>query len=247
MGGETATSLVEKYCTVKSNFCFNARESRPEFHFIPFSAKANKFNITGDGLMDSGSTYSLIPAASLPKAIINTLDQTDASVSGIAGTKVKTLGEFRALVSICGFQLPNVKFIVMDTNIPILLGQNIWQHARVDNYKINNQDGTLAMTGTVNSTKVVGSHSLKVLTAPGKLSWSMSQHCYMATDPVAEFDNESREPKVDPRSLKTLDEKLKWLKSEMNMSLSHSNRAELEEFADLVIEYRSIVSWHRHR
>ena len=121
MGGKTATSLVEKYCSVKSNYCFNARELRPEFHFIPFSAKANKFNISGDGLMDSGSTYSLLPASSLPKSIINSLDRTDASVSGIAGTKVKTLGEFRAIVSICGFELPNVKFIVMDTNIPILL------------------------------------------------------------------------------------------------------------------------------
>ena len=190
--------------------------------------------------MDSGSTYSLVPASSLPKAIINSLDRTDASVSGIAGTKVKTLGEFRAIVSICGFELPNVKFIVMDTNIPILLGQNVWQHARIKSYNINNQDGSLTMTGTVNSTKVIGNHSLKVLSSPGNLSWSMSQPCYIAAEPVAEFDNENREPDVDPATLKTLDEKINWLKREMNMPLSHDNRAELEKFADLVIEYRSI-------
>ena len=47
-------------------------------------------------------------------------------------------------------------------------------------------------------------------------------------------------PKIDPSTLSTLEEKIKWLKSELNMDLNHENKQELETFADLVIQHKAV-------
>merc|ERR1711911_81127 len=47
-------------------------------------------------------------------------------------------------------------------------------------------------------------------------------------------------PKSDPANLKSCDEKVQWLKSELNMHLEHHDKKELEMFADLVIENKAV-------
>lgn len=61
----------------------------------------------------------------------------------------------------------------------------------------------LVMTGTVGTTKVLGSHVCKVSLVFGRLSWFVSLPCYISTRPTAEFDNDCREPYVDSWTLYT--------------------------------------------
>ena len=45
--------------------------------------------------------------------------------------------------------------------------------------------------------------------------------------------------KSDPALIRTVDEKVEWLKAEVNMDLSHDNPQELEIFANLAIEHKA--------
>ena len=67
---------------------------------------------------------------------------------------------------------------------------------------------------------------------------------YHADNPEGDIDLDVDQgrivPKTDPALLTTLTDKLKWLKDELNLHLDHDNRGELEQFADVLIEYRAV-------
>ena len=240
MANKTEDPLVtHNFCSVNSNHCIYLSKNRSTYEYLSFTASCS-FDITGVGLLDTGSSQSLIPASLLPEAILNKLDQSNETFTGISNTPIKAVGTFSATFTTCGTTLKDILFHVLPVNCPVLLGQNILRHPAILRYEINH---------TTRKCRFVTSGATgegDLLSGPHSITWS---HCFNIHQNPAdtdlspiddEYEPQAIIPKSDPALLRTVDEKVKWLKTELNMDLSHDNPQELEIFADLVIEHKAV-------
>ena len=240
MADKTESPLVtHNFCSVNSNHVTYLSKNRSTYEYLSFTATSS-FDITGVGLLDTGSSQSLIPAQLLPEAILNKLDQSNETFTGISNTPIKAVGTFTSTFTTCGTTLKDVIFHVLPANCPVLLGQNILRHPSIMRYEINH---------TTKKCQFITSCSSGVgdlLSGPHHITWS---HCFNIQQnspddelpPIDDdYEPEAIIPKSDPALLKTVDEKVQWLKNELNMNLSHDNPQELEIFADLVIEHKAV-------
>ena len=76
MADTTESPLVtHNFCSVNSNHVTYLSKNRSTYEYLSFTATSS-FDISGVGLLDTGSSQSLIPAQLLPEAIQNNLDHT---------------------------------------------------------------------------------------------------------------------------------------------------------------------------
>ena len=240
MAERTESPLVTNhFYSVNSSHCINLSKNRPQYEYTYFYARS-PFDIKGVGLLDSGSSHSLIPSNLLPQAILNKLDQSTETFTGISGTGTKAIGSFTTDFNICGVFLKNIIFHVMPVSCPLLLGQNILRHKSILRYEINHVTRTLRLyraSGIADGELCDGPCIIKIPRSNKINSSSMDDGL-----PEMECEDDPPEivPKSDPSTLCTLEDKIKWLKSELNMDLRHENPQELETFADLVIKHKAV-------
>ena len=240
MADSTESPLVTyNFCSVNSNHCTYLSKNRSTYEYLSFTATCS-FDITGVGLLDTGSSQSLIPAQLLPEAILNKLDQSSETFTGISNTPIKAVGTFRSTFTTCGIVLKDILFHVLPANCPVLLGQNILRHPAILRYEIDH---------TAKKCRFITAAAPGVgdlLPGPHSITWSHCFNIYQNSPdddlpPIDDdYEPEAIIPKSDPALLRTVEEKIKWLKSELNMTLSHDNLQELEIFADLVIEHKAV-------
>ena len=240
MANKAETPLVtHNFCSVNSNHCTYLSKNRSTYEYLSFTASAS-FDITGVGLLDTGSSQSLIPASLLPEAILNKLDQSNETFTGISNTPIKAVGTFSSTFTTCGTTLKDIVFHVLPVNCPVLLGQNILRHPDILRYEINHT--TRKCHFITSGSSGVGD----LLSGPHSITWSycFNIHQNPADSDLPPIDDDYEPqaiiPKSDPALLRTVDQKVKWLKTELNMDLSHDNLQELEIFADLVIEHKAV-------
>ena len=145
MAESTESPLVSNhFYSVNNLHCINMSKNRPLYEYTHFCAHL-PFDIRGIGLLDSGSSHSLIPSSLLPQAIIDKLGNSTETFTGISGTGTKAIGSFTTDLNICGVFLQNITFHVMPVSCPLLLGQNILRHKSILRYEINHVTRTLRL------------------------------------------------------------------------------------------------------
>ena len=241
MSVQTDTPLTTlNFCSVNSAASYQS-VSRSRFEFVEFYADTENFSLKSVGMVDTGSSHSLIPAATLPPAILQQLDKSKENFTGISCKGVDAIGEFTADVKIGSFILPKIVFHVLPTACPVLIGQNILRHPAIIQKMMDHKNSQMVLYGN-NSTKC----SIPLLNGPCTMAYKLLKEVYSVT---ANDDLESEEDidydpqleiKTDPKSLNNLDEKIRWLKDELEIDLNHHDKAELETFADLLIENREV-------
>ena len=173
---------------------------------------------------------------------MDALDPTDQSFTGVSGSTTKALGMFCATLHLCGVELQNIKFYVMPSECPIILGQNIFRHPSVASYRVDYDTNLFYMDFTDAYGKSNRGQS-KFEPYQNRLVCTYGKS-YHADNPEGDIDLDVDQgrivPKTDPALLTTLTDKLKWLKDELNLHLDHDNRGELEQFANVLIEYRAV-------
>ena len=173
---------------------------------------------------------------------MDALDPTDQSFTGVSGSTTKALGMFCATLHLCGVELQNIKFYVMPSECPIILGQNIFRHPSVASYRVD-YDSNLFYMDFADAYGKSNRGQSKFEPYQNRLVCTLG-NAYHADNPEGDIDLDVDQgrivPKTDPALLTTLTDKLKWLKDELNLHLDHDNRGELEQFANVLIEYRAV-------
>ena len=194
------------------------------------------------GLIDSGSTHSLVPARSLPEAILKNLAKSEVTFTGIACQGIQAVGQFISDINMGGLILSNVCFHVMPTGCPVLIGQNILRHAAIREYSISHVTSKATIWGK--SAKF----SVPLVEGPCRVGYRLLHQVYncddandgLEPDEEIEYGPPSRDISTDPKTLTNLEDKIRWLKNELEIELDHPNNDELEQFADLLIENRDV-------
>ena len=236
-------TLPNHYCSANQqndSSCFISNAKPPYLH-LPFRALGQNYQINAYCLYDSGSTHSLLPSKHLPADLLQQLEPVDKSFTGVSGSSTKALGIFRASLHICDFKFDNFIFYVMPSECPIIIGQDVFKHSTVRSVSVDYEKELFFMTradsnGTVNRGETRYAH----YQGPPQCDIITKTHHADASYLDPDFEDGIIEPKTDPSTLSTLESKLKWLKDELEIDLEHSNRAELESFADLLIEYKCV-------
>ena len=215
----------------------------PVYIHLPFRAVCSKFAVSGHGLFDSGSTHTLIPSSQLPREILEALEPTDQSFTGVSGSTTKALGMFCATLHLCGIELKNIKFYCMPSECPIILGQNVFRHASVGSYQVD-YDSKLFIMNFIDAYGKSNRGQCKFEPFQNRLVCTHGKSTFHADNAEGDIDLDLEQgrivPKTDPSLLTTLTDKLQWLKDELHLPLEHEHRGELERFADLLIEYRAV-------
>ena len=166
--------------------------------------------------MDSGSDDVILPSSAYPKEHLHLLSKCKTTIRGIAATPVIPDGEFFCNLDIGQSTFKNIRVMVVDREIPVLVGNTVLKHPSVIEYTINNQAGTLTFLRQF-------ANNTATETAPlvNRHSTFVSQHHL-------------------PQSL---DDKVKWLTEHKGVSLpeTHRNRHELETIADMLIEFEEVL------
>ena len=245
MDDQTESPLVtNNFCSVYTNHGIYKMKNRSPYEYIPFYARL-PFDIRCIGLLDSGSTHSLIPSCLLPQAILDKLDKSSETFTGITSNSTHAVGCFTTTIYLCGISLPNITFHVMPTSCPLLLGQDILRHKLIRSYTIDHVTQTLRLqlaSGLAVGELTTGPSNIKMPKTNRQVNLNMNMNIEDGLPEIEDNDYEPPKivPKSDPANLKSCDEKVQWLKSELNMHLEHHDKKELEMFADLVIENKAV-------
>ena len=90
--------------------------------------------------MDSGSDVNVLPLKLIKKSLRYRLRPCNEIMNGISGQPTKAIGQFKCRTHfrnnsvLCGFF--DTSFIVVDEDIPALIGQTILGHPTVKSYTV---------------------------------------------------------------------------------------------------------------
>ena len=106
--------------------------------FVNVKIQSNVFNLELPGILDSGSTVTLIPINLLTEDEVKNLDHTDIKVRGVTPGFSPIIG--KAVVDITlgsSAVFNNTEVFITKSNIPILIGTNVIKHESVTKLEIN--------------------------------------------------------------------------------------------------------------
>ena len=129
------TSLYNSALTHHANPTQN-----PYFFHVEFTAKSDTFSHTGPAILDTGSNVTVIPIKQLQPsmAALVTKCTTSSNISGVGG-KLQVVGHLDAKLQLGDLELPDTRFLVVDQDIPCLLGQNVLTHELLTGFKVDFQ------------------------------------------------------------------------------------------------------------
>ena len=109
--------------TSPTTFNTQTPHQRSTFFNIDFTAKSDLITFTGPGILDSGSNVTVLPVKSLSPHAKSQLvkSNTQGNIDGVGG-RTPVLGHFDATLHAGTLVLPNIRFLVVDQDIPCLLG-----------------------------------------------------------------------------------------------------------------------------
>ena len=184
----------------------------------------------------------MVPARSLPEAILTNLAKSEVTFTGIACKGIQAVGQFISDINIGGLIVPKVCFHVMPTGCPVLIGQNILRHSAIQEYSINHVTSKM----TVWNGKSF-KYTVPLVEGPCRVGYHLLRQVFncdandgLEPDEEIDYDPPSPEISTDPKTLVSVEDKVRWLKSELEIQLEHPNRLELEQFADMLIENREV-------
>ena len=193
----------------------------------------DQFKLSGYALLDTGSSVSLIDVKLLPKSIRNRLTPSTLSVHGVGGAS-NVLGQVIGTIRFGQKDFSNRTFQVVNgisDEVQLLIGTNIFMDPTVDKYEVNNTNGTIAFTlhETIDGQLKHRLVTSDFVTTSNKKAFKVTCHTGDKADGLG--DSESQASNGDEK----LHEKLALLKSKLDISLYHSNKRYVEEFADLLL------------
>ena len=106
--------------------------------FVNVTIQSNVFNLDLPGILDSGSTVTLIPINLLTEDEVKNLDHTDIKVRGVTPGFSPIIG--KAVVDITlgsSAVFPNTEVFITKSTIPILIGTNVIKHDSVIKLEID--------------------------------------------------------------------------------------------------------------
>ena len=172
-------------------------------------------------LLDTGADIGLLPRWILPEKVLQYLEPDETYIKGIGEEKVPSIGRLSVTLSRGEKKLEDIRFSVVDHDVPAIIGLNFLRHPSVRKHSICHQKDLLGMTLKDNTEFVLKLDSTREL-RPEKLK-------------VVEEDGN-----VNLTRFSDLNQKLKYIKTELGIDLKHSNASELEEFCNLVLKYEKI-------
>ena len=172
-------------------------------------------------LLDTGADIGLLPKWILPEQVLQNLEPDVTCIKGIGEKSVKSLGRLTVSISENGHYYDNVRFSVVDYDVPAIIGMSFIKHPSVKMHSICHETDFLKLTRYDNTESVFKLDSTRDVRPVRLTVGPESSRIH-----VARFQN--------------LSQKLKYIESELGVKLSHSNASELEQFADLIIKYENI-------
>ena len=108
--------------------------NRSFFH-LDFQVESQQFKLNAPAIVDTGSSSTVIPKSFLDQRAIKSLyTRKGGSVQGVGGD-ARIIGYFTGTVRLGKFVLNDIECMVLDADggsVPLLLGQNIFNHPTVD-------------------------------------------------------------------------------------------------------------------
>ena len=163
------------------------------------------------GLIDTGSDDCILPLCAIGIENASLLSPCSQTIYGISKQPVRPVGEIQNGTIVFGKSyFLNVRILVVDVPIPFLIGKSLLFHNSMNGFQINN--------GSIIFRRIFGQRRI---------------------DQTIPFIGVSRTLNVKPFTLKTVDAKVDWLRTNRCLSLpdTYNDEAELEAVADLLIQY----------
>ena len=91
----------------------------------------------GPAQIDTGSSYNIMPLSAIPIDQRPWLTPTRHTIYGISSTPTQAAGYFRCQLNFENGFIKDTSFLVIDTNIPVLLGMETLNHSSVQSFTIN--------------------------------------------------------------------------------------------------------------
>ena len=198
--------------------------SNQPFEHVHFQAKADSFTLDAPAIIDSGSTSTVVPKSYLDKRCLKSLyTRPGGTVQGIGG-KAKVCGYFVAQIRMGSLVVPNVECMVVDAvqgGAPLLIGQNVMKHPSLKLYTVNHSEKSISFEFKSHNAKQTVPYSDARCSDP--CVTHTAAHSYSTSFSYS------------------LQSKLSELKDCYDIDLKHENTAELEKFADLVLDFRHLM------
>lgn len=166
-------------------------------------------------LVDSGSDECIISICDLSDELKSTMTPCNTTIIGVnSNTPTSSIGQITVDVEIAEQVLfTQIKCIVMPTKIPFLLGQSVLSHDTVKSYRLSKNEVKLKM--------ISGDAHLIPVTQSTQTQQVRSYYI------TPEFS--------------TVDEKVKWIKSELGVTIgTGDNATQTDKMCDVIIKYNDI-------
>jgi len=162
----------------------------------------------------------MLPLAMVPKDFLGQLEKSNDVISGISSVPLHPVGMFTCKVSFGKSYFRNIKVLVVNTNIPPLIGRAILRHRTMKRVTYDDE-----------KSKVVFERSFKNNTSK-KLTHEMD---LVTMNPNYMGILQTENPKNG------LKDKIDWLRLHKQVVLpKHDNAVELEAVADLLVKYGDV-------
>ena len=180
-----------------------------------FTAKNAEF------LLDTGANVGILPKCMLTPELLGILENDSTTVKGIGDMDVQSLGALTVSITKDKKTFENFRFLVVDQTVPPIIGLGFLQQSDLKKHTIYHRERRLEMVFD-DSSVVNFELNLTRNVHPTRLNIQSSGQIVF----LAKFNS--------------LEEKLDYIRNEIGLPLNHSNRSELEAFADLVLKYQDI-------
>ena len=163
---------------------------------------------SGPAYLDTGSSYNIMPLNNIPTHQRHLLNPTSHIIYGISAKPVRAVGTFRCTVRFRTGFLQHILFVVLDSQIPVLLGLQCLQHPTVKSFGVS--DSELILT--------------RKFSRDGPVVEQCVPLCLRAVVVPSP---------TSPRK-KSLQEKVRWIRDNLNVLLpeGHHDPYELKQVAD---------------
>ena len=204
----------------------NQHKREPRSPFTRVSINIESYSISAIAMIDSGCSITIIPSHLIPRDLRGHMSTTSVEIAGIQGS-IHASEEVLCDITVSEIEslsFKEIRVLVVSVHIPLLLGQDILSHKSVKEYSIDNANNAITFTRIMGVGEVT--HEAALIPKAEEIT-----HQHVAVTSV-----------ISPRNVDSLPQKLKWLQEHMNVQLpQHPNRDELEQVADLLIDYQDII------
>ena len=181
----------------------------------------HNMKLESNALIDTGSDDCIMPLSTFGPNNVTLLSPCNQTLYGISKKPIRPVGEFSAMVSFGTAYFKNVRLLVVDVAIPILIGKSLLFHSSMNGFQINK--------ATICFNRKFGKQIMEQ---------KVPFVGHTTTLKVGSSDEL-------PNSFPSLEAKLDWLKTHRSLTLpsSHSKKDELAAVADLLLEFNDCFGY----